>query len=189
LAAGLPISVASPDPPKTFVTTGGQITMFTEDIDTPHISPKGTRGYQLLSLLIVLVALTVHPSMGHAQIIGELEVNIAFPFHAGNTKLPPGKYVIHMLDNSDLTVMEITSADGSTSALFDVRNTEANSTPAKSELVFNKYGTRYFLAKVFDEGNPEGSKVDESRYEKKVSKAAAEAQTRVPAHHRGQQGN
>jgi hypothetical protein len=186
LAAWLPISVASLDAPKAFVTTGGQITMFTETIEKPHSSQKGTKGYQLLSLFIALVfALAVHPSMGHAQIIGELEVNIPFPFHAGNTKLPPGKYVIHMLDNSDLTVMEIRSAD----ALFDVRNTEANSTPAKSELVFNEYGTRYFLAKVFDEGNPEGSKVDESRYEKKVSKAAAEAQTRVPAHHRGQQGN
>jgi hypothetical protein len=189
LAAGLPISVASLDASKAFVTTGGQITMFTENIDKPHISQKGTRGYQLLSLFIALVfALTVHPSMGHAQIIGELEVNIAFPFHAGNTKLPPGKYVIHMLDNSDPTVMEISSTDGSTSALFEVRNTEANSTPAKSELIFNKYGTRYFLAKVFDEGNPEGSKVDESRYEKRVSQAAAEAQVHVATQHRQRQG-
>jgi hypothetical protein len=163
--------------------------MFTENVDKPHISPKGTKGYQLLSLFIALVfALTVHPSMGHAQIIGELEANIPFPFHAGNTKLPPGKYVIHVLDNPDLTVMEISSADGSTSALFEVRNTEANSTPAKSELIFNKYGTRYFLAKVFDEGNPQGSKVDESRYEKKVSQASAEAQVHVATQHRQQQG-
>jgi hypothetical protein len=41
---------------------------------------------------------------------------------------------------------------------------------------------------LFDEGNPSGSKVLESRYEKKISKATAEAQAHVPAHHQGQQG-
>jgi hypothetical protein len=90
-----------------------------------------------------------------------------------------------MLDDSDLTVMEITSADGSTSALFEVQQAEANSTPAKSELIFNKYGNRYFLAKLFDEGNPSGSAVAKSRYEKRVSQGAAEAQAHVPARHQG----
>ncbi len=94
-----------------------------------------------------------------------------------------------MLDDSDLTIMEISSADGSTSALFQVQEAEANTTPAKSELIFNKYGNRYFLAKLFDEGNPSGSQVPKSAYEKKVSQQAAEAQAHVPAHHRGQQGN
>jgi hypothetical protein len=160
--------------------------MFTKTIDKAHASPKGTRVRHLLSLLIALVfALTIYPAKAHAQIIGSLEANIPFAFHAGNTKLPAGKYIIRMLDDSDLTVMEITSADGSTSALFEVQQAEANSTPAKSELIFNKYGNRYFLAKLFDEGNPSGSEVPKSRYEKRVSQATAEAQAHVPARHRG----
>jgi hypothetical protein len=56
-------------------------------------------------------------------------------------------------------------------------------------LIFNKYGSRYFLTKVFDEGNPNGSMLDESRYQKTVGQAAAEAQAHIPAHHKGQQGN
>jgi hypothetical protein len=80
--------------------------------------------------------------------------------------------------------MEITGADGSTSALSEVQDEVDNATPANSELIFNKYGNRYFLAKLFDEGNPNGSQVVKSRYEKRVSQAAAEAQTHVPAHHR-----
>jgi hypothetical protein len=164
--------------------------MFMETIDKTHASNKGTRGHHLLSLFTALVfALTIYATRAHAQIIGDLEVNIPFQFHAGNAKLPPGKYVIHTLDDSNLTVMEISSADGSTSALFEVQDAEANSAPAKSELIFNKYGNRYFLAKLFDEGNPSGSQVAESRYEKKISQAAEEAQAHVPAHHRGQQGN
>jgi hypothetical protein len=164
--------------------------MFIETIDKARANQKGTRLRYLLSLLIALVfALTIYPTKAHAQIIGDLEVNIPFQFHAGNTKLPAGKYRIHMLDDSDLTIMEISSADGSTSALFQVQEAEANTTPAKSELIFNKYGNRYFLAKLFDEGNPSGSQVLKSPYEKKVSQQAAEAQAHVPAHHRGQQGN
>jgi len=143
----------------------------------------------LLSFIALVFTLTLSPSKAHAQINGEIEATIPFQFHAGNTKLPAGKYVIHVLDNSDLTIMEISSADGSTSALFDVDGTVANSVPAKSELVFNKYGNRYFLDKLFDEGSQDGSQVPESNYEKRVSQAAAEGQEHVPAHHRRQQGS
>ena len=150
---------------------------------------KKTGSYQLLSLFVALVfVLTMHSTKAHAQIVGNLEVDIPFQFHAGNAKLPPGEYTIHLLENTDLTVMEIISVDNSTSALFEVGRTQASSAPAKSELIFNKYGNRYFLAKVFDEGNPTGSQVLESRYEKRVSEVA-EAQEHVPAHHQGQQGN
>jgi len=146
-----------------------------------------TRKHQLLSLFIALVfALTMHPSKAQAQVVGKLEADIPFQFYAGNAKLPAGKYILHMLDNSDQRIMEISTADGSTSALFEVEDAEANSAPPKSELIFNKYGNRYFLARVFDEGNPDGSRVPESQYEKRVSQAATEAQEHVPAYHQGQ---
>ena len=164
--------------------------MFTETIGNSHAGRQVSRRQYLLSLVAALVfALTIYPSKAHAQIIGDLEVNIPFRFHAGNAKLPAGEYRIHVLDDSDLTVMEITSADGSTSALFQVQNIDANSTPAKSELIFNKYGNRYFLEKLFDEGNPSGSEVPKSRYEKRLNQQAMEAQEHVPAHRQGQQGN
>ncbi len=149
--------------------------MFIEAINKAHVSHQGTRRYQLLSLFMALVlALAIYPTKAHAQIVGDLEGNIPCQFHAGNAKLPAGKYVIRMLDDS---------------ALFEVQETEVNSAPAKSELIFNKYGNRYFLARLFDEGNPSGSQLLMSRYEKRVSHETAEAQAHVSAHHRGQQGN
>ena len=115
--------------------------MSTEFIDKAHASHKITKPLPLLSFLIALAfALTIHPAKAHAQIIGELEADIPFQFYAGNAKLPAGNYVVHMLDTSDLKVMEIRAADGSTSALFEVDNAEANAAPRKSELIFNKYG-------------------------------------------------
>jgi hypothetical protein len=145
-----------------------------------------TRRYQWLSLFIALVfALTMYPPKAQAQIVGSLEADIPFQFHVGNAKLPPGKYTIHVPDNSDLTVMEISSDDGSRSALFEVRDTEANSAPGKSELIFNKYGNRYFLEKLFEESNPSGSAVVKSGYEKRIAQAATEGQEHVPAQRRG----
>jgi hypothetical protein len=140
--------------------------------------------HQLLALFVALIfALSLNTTKAQAQIIGDLQVNIPFQFHVGSSKLPAGKYVIHMLDDSDLTVMEIRSVDGSTSALFNVQSAEANSAPAKSELIFNKYGNRYFLAALFDQENRSGSKVVESRYEQRIDKATLEAQEHVPAYH------
>jgi hypothetical protein len=150
-----------------------------------HMKLQKTKTNQLLSLGIALIAaLAMCPTKAHAQITGQLEVNIPFEFHVGDSKLPAGTYLIHSLDTSNLTVMEISSADGSTSVLFDVQSAEARSEPAKDELIFNKYGNRYFLAKLFDEGNPSGEKVIESRYEKRIGQTT-EAQEHVPARHRG----
>lgn len=164
--------------------------MLVEAFEKAHATPKRTRRYQLPSLFVTLVlALTIFAGAAKAQIVGDLEVNIPFQFHAGNTKLPAGEYRIHVLDTADLQVMEITSADGSTSALFEVQQAEANSTPDKSELIFNKYGDRYFLTKLYDEGNRSGSQVLQSRYEKRVSQQAVESQAHVPAHHPRQHGN
>jgi hypothetical protein len=163
--------------------------MVIESVDQGYASNNRARGRQLLSLFVtLLLALTIYASKAKAQIVGDLEANIPFQFHVGNAKLPAGEYRIHPLDDSDLTVMEIVSADGSTSALFEVQNTDAKSAPAKSELIFNKYGDRYFLAKLFDEGNPSGSELAKSRYEKRISQQAVEAQEHVPAHRRTQQG-
>jgi hypothetical protein len=142
-----------------------------------------TRSYQLLPLFAaVVLVLAMYPTKAHAQIIGKLEADIPFQFHVGSAKLPPGKYTISVVDNSDLSVMEISSADGSVSALFEVRDAQAKSNPAKTELIFSKYGQRYFLERLFDESNPSGSAVVKSGYEKRIAEAAAEGEEHVPAH-------
>ena len=132
------------------------------------------------------VVLGMSTISAYGQIIGQLEADIPFTFHAGGTKLPPGKYVIHVLGGSDLTVMEIESADGRTSALFEVREAQDSTEPKKTELVFNHYGNRYFLSKLFDEGDKVGSAVVESGYVKKyASGGASDGEKEVAASHPG----
>ncbi len=162
--------------------------MFTGSIQKTEISNRNNRVRQLLSFLVLSVfALTLSAGKAHAQIVGDLDANIPFSFHVGNKQFPAGNYRIHMLDDASLTVMEIISTDSSASTLFQVHESDASSTPVKSELIFNKYGDNYFLSKLFDEGNRSGSELIESRYEKQASKTGAVAQESVPTH-RIQQG-
>lgn len=97
--------------------------------------------------------------------------------------------MIHELEGSDLTVMQISSADGKLSALFDVESAQAKTTPEKSELIFNKYGDSYFLSELFDEGNVDGSKLMTSREEKRASKESGADVARIAARHSQQEGN
>jgi hypothetical protein len=128
------------------------------------------------------VALGMCTTSAQGQVIGQLEANIPFTFHAGGTMLPPGKYTIHVLDNTDLGLMEIQSADGHTAALFEVRDAQDSTAPKKSELVFNHYGDRYFLSKLFDEGETVGSAVVESGYSRRfASGGASDGEKEVPA--------
>ena len=156
--------------------------------DQNFTAHKKRTGHHLLWLLVLVLAFAIYPAGAHAQIVGDLEVKIPFQFHAGNAKLPAGEYRIYALDQSDLSIMEISSVDGSTSALFQVQAAEANSEPVKSELIFNKYGNRYFLAKLFDEGHPSGNALVKSHYEKRIGQQAMDAEEHVPARHRMQQG-
>jgi hypothetical protein len=170
---------------------GGNMTTFNELISKANANHNVTRRNHLVALFTVfLFVLIIYPGRAHAQVIGSVEANIPFSFQAGNAQLPPGDYSIRMVENSNLTYMQITSKDGSSSAMFQVHETDLSSAPAKTELIFNKYGDHYFLAQVFDEGDPSGSQVVESSYEHKVSKAAAESKVHVATtQQRQQQGD
>jgi hypothetical protein len=134
----------------------------------------------LLGLIGVVLGMSTTSAQG--QIIGQLEATIPFTFHAGGAKLPPGKYQIHVLEGSDLTLMEIQSADGRTSSLFEVREAQDSTRPKQSVLIFNHYANRYFLSKLFDSGEKVGSAVVESGYAKKYAPGGlSDGEKEVPA--------
>ncbi len=164
--------------------------MFTESIQKAEPNTRKGGVQQFLSFLLLPVfALTIFAGKASAQIVGDLDADIPFQFHVGTRELSAGKYRVHVLDESTSRIMEITSADGSNSALFQVQESDAKSAPAQSELIFNKYGDNYFLSKLYDEGDPSGSELIETRYEKQISKGAVTAQEHVPTNHKMQQGN
>jgi hypothetical protein len=163
---------------------------YSENTRAIQTIPTKTGWRTLLPLFLTLgFAMSFWPAKTQAQIIGNLVAEVPFQFHVGNTTLPAGKYLIHQLEGSGLTVMQISSMDGKVSELFNVGPTQAKSEPDKTELIFNKYGDRYFLSEMFDEGNPDGNRLVTSRDEKRASKESGADVARVAAHHANQEGN
>src|SRR5437773_10676201 len=102
--------------------------MFTGSIQKtePNKSKGGVQ--QFLSLLLLPVfALTIFAGKASAQIEGDLDADIPFQFPVGTRELPPGKYRVHVLDETNLRVMPITSAHGSSSARLQVADSDAKS--------------------------------------------------------------
>src|SRR6266478_3926905 len=162
----------------------GEIAMIIKNSENTRVKLARTGKSMLLPLFFGLIfAASICPARTQAQIIGNVAADIPFQFHVGNTTLPAGKYVIHQLDGSDLTMMQISTADGRQSALFSVEPAEAKTTPEKTELIFNKYGDQYFLSELFDEGNLDGNKLFESRDEKQASKEGGAAVAHIVANH------
>ncbi len=121
------------------------------------------------SLLVLAsgLLLSLLPSVALAQITGDIEADIPFKFVVENTTLGPGKYVIHPM-TMEQTTMEIRSESGHVAVAFLTEQTEAANVPAKTELIFDKYGTQEFLSKIFVEGNRSGVQVAKSRTEKQL---------------------
>ena len=120
---------------------------------------------QLPLLSIVAIALAGGIS-AHAELIDQIEANIPFQFQAGMAKFPAGKYILRVEQGSDLSTMEIQSRDGH-SALFGIRDAQASATPRATELIFDHVGNRYYLDKIFDQGDKSGSAVLDAGYAKK----------------------
>jgi hypothetical protein len=154
-----------------------------------HLEHAWGRHALLPLFLTLLFAMSFLPARTQAQIVGTLEADVPFQFRVGKTTMPAGRYMIHELEGSELTVMQISSADGKLSALFEVESTQARTTPEKSELVFNEYGDRYFLSEMYDEGNVDGSRLSPSRDEKRASKENGADVAYVTARHAQQEGN
>ena len=136
------------------------------------------------SSVFVLLLLVFAASAAQAQITDQIEANVHHSFILGNTTLPPGRYIFRMLSDSNLEFMRATSADGRTSTEFLVRESEDSHTPRHSELIFNRYGSKEFLARIYQVGTKDGVAVadvsrEEGRLQKKGQKAAEHTEEQV----------
>lgn len=107
--------------------------------------------------------------ISQAQITHALEADIHHDFIIGNTVFPPGNYVFRVLDDSDLTAMNVKSVNNDLSEDFLVRQSDDKTTPNHAELIFDRYGNEQFLNKIYAPGKKLGAAVVEpSREEAKL---------------------
>ena len=105
-----------------------------------------------------------------------MEGNIPFAFHVGKADFPAGHYVL--TGNSLGTYQTMKNTDTSRSS-FVAGGAPAVTGNSQPRLVFNKYGSQYFLSEVWtDKGT--GTHLSPSSVEKEVRDSARRASLNVP---------
>jgi hypothetical protein len=114
--------------------------------------------------LLLLIPFLAADSL-NAQIVNQIDADIPHNFMILNKTLPAGKYVFRMSQSSDGAVMVVSTADGKNLDQFIVRDSIAPTRPAHTELVFNRYGDKEFLRRIYEGGNKNGVAVSETSKE------------------------
>jgi hypothetical protein len=143
---------------------------------------------QFISMLVLAGLVMFGAGAAKAQLgpgLGAVTATVPFEFHAGDARFPAGKYTIKRLNEIDPSVLEIAAADGKMSALVSVHAGSGPKDSKTTELVFNKYGSRFFLAAISVEGTNLSSELERSRFEKLVGTGETPGGgQRVPAAHK-----
>lgn len=83
-------------------------------------------------------------------------VNVPFDFTANNTQMPAGRYVVSRITENALALQLENGAKSLFVLTFAAERDRAN--PA-GELVFDRFGSRYFLAEVWTRNSNTGRQV------------------------------
>jgi len=122
-----------------------------------------------LSLCLVTVGATLTADAQIRSTETTIKANIPYSFVVNNTTLPAGTYTIRVLDpyGSDLTVLEIRSANRKTAIVFETDPIAVPRLAPRTELVFDRIGDTYFLSKIFLEGK-DGNQLPKSKMQRQL---------------------
>jgi hypothetical protein len=124
-------------------------------------------------LLTGLFALCMFAAGQVAQAQHVMLVNVPFDFIAAGTTLPAGEYRVSTASMTTNNILFIKSQqDPNAAVLIPTNEAQAIQAPAKSKLVFHRYGDQYFLSQVWTEGNIRGKELMKSAAEKQVARVA-----------------
>jgi hypothetical protein len=130
---------------------------------------KSLMAFTMLSLVVVLTATSVSAQSNH-----NLVVTIPFEFAIRGKTLPPGEYIVKRVSSDRPEVLSIGSVDvGTTGVAVLTSNIRAKTTQRQSTLVFNQYGSQYFLSQIWEAGDSTGRKVMKSRKERQLERELA----------------
>ena len=125
----------------------------------------------VLASSVLAVAALVPASYARGQ-SPTLRVNIPFNFENGSQHLPAGNYSISS-GSSHMTQLRSTKGGG---FIMTLRETSSKANPSSTgKVIFNKYGNRYFLHQIWEPGETSHLECVQSRAEKHVQLALAEA--------------
>lgn len=101
-----------------------------------------------------------------------LRAMIPFDFSVRGRTLPAGEYEITRMANASdvLLISGVTKHDH---AVFETEPVDASRISSRAEIVFHRYGDKYFLSEVFGGGEQTGRELSESRQERNLKRELA----------------
>jgi hypothetical protein len=118
-----------------------------------------------LILAAGLFAATLTASL-HAQTMN-LQANIPFDFQIGNNMFPSGEYSIR--HSAGVLFVQQTAGSHKSGMFLTVGEDRPAGSSASGTLLFNRYGSTYYLSKVWPEGSREAQATPKTAREKELA--------------------
>jgi len=122
------------------------------------------------ALMILGLVLLAGLAPVYAQSSAKASFSIPFEFVVGNVTLPAGDYIVEY--SARTTMLSITSAEGSPTVFALTKNLSAKAAPARSKLLFNRYGAKNFLSQLWAANYSTGYRVPKTAYEREMMAVA-----------------
>lgn len=122
--------------------------------------------FRITALATMVAGLALLTPAMHAQI--NAHVSVPFAFDYGSKHFGPGAYTLTM-DGPDTLIIH----SGTNGATAIVQLAIERTRPATSEVIFKRYGNRYFLQEVVIAGGGQHVTVNESDAERRVDREFA----------------
>jgi hypothetical protein len=117
---------------------------------------------------LIGLGLLLATASAYAQ-TGVVKANVPFNFIVNKTQISAGEYTIQPLGTTSAGALALQSSDRKMIMAFLPNSCESARPQETSKLVFHRYGSQYFLAQVWTEGNDRGSELPTSEQEKEVA--------------------
>jgi frataxin-like iron-binding protein CyaY len=130
---------------------------------------------QLITIMAAVAFLaTLAVTSVQAQNAGSMSVSIPFDFAVSGKRLPAGEYYVQRSANGTRVVTTIRNRD-KTEAIYlpQTHSVQTNEIPAESKLVFNKYGSQFFLSQVWIAGRTVGQELTKTSKERILEREIA----------------
>jgi len=130
---------------------------------------------QIYAAVTLLMVIGIWAVTAEAQSVNGVSIraNIPFEFSVGDKLLPAGEYRIQQVNpSSDVVMLQIANANGEARVMVRVQSMRACDTN-RTELVFNRYGSSYFLSTLAIEGSVDAWQAPKSHAERGVGRELA----------------
>jgi hypothetical protein len=120
----------------------------------------------ILAGLILLFAVAAPLQAGSILNHG-MTVTVGFEFAAGDKLLPAGEYTVQLNSERGTVVLR---GEGQKPLMLLTARKESRSAPQRGKLVFQRYGTSFFLNEVWGQDNSVGQTLAPSAREKEMAR-------------------